>query len=166
MLWTSEGEVRKMSDNMFPEVVLSERKSWADIREERFLNEFPSMMHYLKKKCKGWSIADSIARRGAKNVILYALTDFTQIIADDIAGSGSGVTVTCICDRNAYLHPSGNYGFWVIGLEELEEMYRDGKFDLVLVSSVMHEISIVKDLLARGIGPEDIISVRDAVFYE
>lgn len=151
-----------MEGKVFPQVPASNVDHSEIQKDERYWYEFPVMMKYLKRKVKGWGIASFFEQMGVNKIALYAITDFTEITADDL--KKDGMEVVCICDKNKSKIFSDYCGYPLIGVDELVKKYHSAEIEKILVCSLMHEKYIFRDLMKQGVALEDIISISSAVF--
>ncbi len=133
-------------------------------KETRSQYLYPIIMKYLQNIINGYDVSDFFETKGYRRVALYAVTDLTRILVQDINRYSSAVTVKCICDRNANAFENKVLDYNVIGLEQLLEQYQSGDIDCVVIGNVFAENAIFKSLLSKGIPQERILSINSVIF--
>lgn len=131
---------------------------------ERYQYQYPIIMRYLKNKINNWNIGDFLHEQGAYKVVLYAITEFTELVIDDLNRCENPMQIASICDKNNKKYIDGFHQFKVIGINELVAGYKTNEFDKILVCSIFHANEIYTDLMEREIKLEDIISINTAIF--
>lgn len=132
-------------------------------REERQLYQYPVMVQYLKKMIKGIRFADFFGEK-KDGVALYAISDFTDLICDDVLCSGNEKLICYICDKDADGYKKGRKGYSVVSPDVLVQDYREGKVTQIVICSLIHENAIFKELINRGIREEDLISIASVIY--
>lgn len=155
-----------VNGTVFPQIPATNVNKAKINREERYCFQFPVMIKYLKKKAMGWSIADFLQGIAVKKVVLYAVTDFTGIVLNDISGCAKEIEVVCICDKNSAMYQDGYENCDVINPDEMMDMYEKKQIDKILICSIMHEKNIFDDLMQRGIPLDDLISINAAIYRD
>ncbi len=155
-------ETKQEVSDVFPREILIP-SSRTITREERHLYQYPVMVEYLKKKIKGRGFADFFDEK-KEGIALYAVSDFTDLICDDVLQCGKEKLICYICDKNADGYKKGRKGYAVVTPDTLVHDYRDRKVTQIVVCSLVHENAIFKELISRGIREEDLISVASVVY--
>lgn len=153
-----------MADNIFPEVVA--RPKGIIFEEERQIYQYPIVMKYLQKKIDGWNVAHFFEKRNIKNVALYAIVEFTDLVIDDWNRSDSQSKIVAISDKNYKKYKAGYKGCQVISVNELIENYKTGKIQMIVVCSIFHENEIFRELMNNGVQQDSLISINSVVFDE
>ena len=102
---------------------------------------------------------------GLQKIALYAITEFTDLVYNDLFNSSSEIQIVYICDKNYRKFPNGFHLEKVIGIEELLKQYKDGKIDGVLNCSIFHENEVFRELISQGIQPKHIVSIVDCIYW-
>lgn len=153
----------KTDFKVFP-TKIKERKSGVIEREERFEYQYPIIMKYLKNKISGLNIGDFFKRIEGKNFAIYAITEFTELVCDDLKLYDDSIRLVYICDRNYQKFCKGYKDYQVVGIDNLVNDYNAGKIDKVLICNIFHANEIFDDLQSRGIALKDLVSVNSAIF--
>lgn len=159
----SEEKVNLVNDT-FPqvsEVVKREDYLEAD-RRQQYL--YPIVMRYLKRKIAGWNVSDFFKMAGAKRIVLYAVTEFTELFCDDLKQQGSGAEILYVCDKKYGKYSRGYKGYRVVGIDEMLQAYQIGMIDHIVICSIFHENEIFAELLERGVQLEHLISINTVIF--
>ncbi|TCL58122.1 hypothetical protein EDD76_107238 [Kineothrix alysoides] len=151
--------------NMFPKIQepIFKDNNYIDIAE-RYQYQYPIIMKYLKNKIDGWNIGDFLYEQGAQKIALYAITEFTELVAEDLEKCDKSIKIVAICDKNNQNHRNGFHQNEVIGIDKLVEEYESKKIDKILICSIFHANEIFYDLMERKIKLEDMITVSTAIF--
>jgi hypothetical protein len=154
---------RKM--NMFPTVQepIKRNDKYIDT-VERYEYQYPIIMRYLKNKINDWNIGDFLYEQGAQKIVLYAITEFTELVIEDLNRCEKPIKIEAICDKNKQKYIDGFQQYEVIGIDELVERYESKKFDKILICSIFHSNEIFADLMKLKINLEDMIAVNAAIF--
>lgn len=131
---------------------------------ERYQYQYPIIMRYLKNKINEWNIGDFLYEQGAQKIVLYAITEFTELVVEDLKRCKKPIKIAAICDKNKQKYIEGFQQYEVIGIDELMDGYESKKFDKILICSIFHVNEIFDDLMERKIELEDMISVNAAIF--
>lgn len=132
--------------------------------DERSIYQYPIIMKYLQKKVKGWNFWDFFKTYKDKKIVIYAVTEFTDLILDDYKMCTNQEYVSCICDRG-YTRYRGSYReFEVISIDELINRYQEGEVETILICSIFHENEVYRDLMERGISQNALISINSVIF--
>lgn len=126
--------------------------------EEKCIFHEKILSKYLKRLVNGWSINTFFLNEKIEKYILYSITDFTEIVCDDLKHIELFVPGK-ICDRRASEYPEGYRGWEVVDIKKMIDLYQAGKVDKIIILSVLHENEIIDDLLCRGIDLNDLISL-------
>jgi hypothetical protein len=154
---------RKM--NMFPTVqepIISDDNYIDTV--ERYQYQYPIIMRYLKNKINDWNVGDFLYEQGAHKLVLYAITEFTELVIEDLKRCEKPIKIASICDKNNQKYIDGFQKYKVIGIDELVAGYESKKFDKILICSIFHANEIFTGLMERKIKLEDMISVSTAIF--
>ena len=157
------GEKYGTDNNIFPSRILEKAPGLIE-REERYWYQYSIVLKYLKNKIANRNIFSFFEMIGVRKVALYAITEFTEMICDDLKNAREDVEVTYLCDRNAAKFKNGYKGIPVVEVEALVKDYRDGKVEKVMVCSVFHVNEIMDDLISKGVRAEDLVSVISVIF--
>lgn len=134
-------------------------------RQERCQYQYPFVLQYLENKIQGKEIWDFLADAGFYNIAVYAVTEWTKMLCDDLSGHEEETQIVCVCDKRHTEFPRGIYGKEVVGIEEMVRQYEQGKVDGIVVCSVFHENEIICDLLEKGVRQQHIVSVISAIYH-
>jgi len=151
---------------ILPMVEIPKRDDNYVSKEERYQFQYPIIMKYLKKKVSGWNVADCLANMGGKKIAIYAITEFAELVCEDLKQNDKQVEIVCICDRNYTKFEGGYCGKEVIGPQEMIERYHKKEMDKILVCSIFHVNEIINELLGRGVELDDVISITTAIYNE
>lgn len=132
-------------------------------KEERYQFQYPIIMRYLKNKISGWNIGDFLYEIGIQKVALYAITEFTELVINDLERCSKPIEVMLICDKNSKKYEEGYLEYEVTGIDNLLAYYKSKKIDKVLICSIFHVNEIFSDLMERGIRLDDMLSVNSAI---
>lgn len=149
-------------DNYRVRAVVDTATGYID-KTSRFIYQYPLVMEYLNRKISGWNLGDFMYDIGAKNIALYALTEFTEIAITDIKRSTKHIQIRCIGDKKIQSAGSMVDDIEVISKEMLVKEYLNGTLDKILICSVFHANEIFNELMEEGIELDDLISITAAV---
>lgn len=156
---------RERNMNMFPTV---QNPRIADDNyidtAERYEYQYPIIKRFLENKINEWNIGDFLYEQGAQNIVLYAITEFTEFVVDDLKRCERPIRISAICDKNNQKYMYGFQQHEVIGIDKLVAGYHAKKFDKILICSIFHVNKIFSDLMGRNIKQKDMISVSAAIF--
>lgn len=153
----------KTDFNVFPTKIM-ERKNGVIAREERFEYQYPIILKYLKNKISGLNIGDFFDKIEGKNFAIYAITEFTDLVCDDLKSYDDSIKLVYICDRNYQKFCKGYKGYQVVGIDKMVKDYNARKIDKVLICNIFHANEIFEDLQNRGIALRDLVSINSAIF--
>lgn len=148
---------------IFPKTRRCEYPADAITYEQKCLFHEKLLLKYLKKAVNGWSVQNFLSAEKIDQYVLYAITDFTEIVCEDLGHKGSGSSGK-ICDKRASCYPEKYKGWEVITIEEMMGLYGKGQINKVVIMSVLHENEIISDLLYRGIALNDLISIVSILY--
>lgn len=131
---------------------------------ERAQYQYSIVMRYLRNKIAGWKITDFLRGIETTNLAIYAITEFTDLICEDMQNEPNSECVKYICDKNADKYGNGYGKYAVVNIDRLIADYKQKKIDKVLICSIFHVNEIFEELINRGIALEDLISVTNAIF--
>ncbi len=131
---------------------------------ERYQYQYPFIWEYLKNKIQRNELYILLSELGFYKIALYALTEFAELVYDDLVENSYGVEVVCVTDKRYQNFVNGFRTKKVTGIDELEEKYKNGEIDVVLNCSIFHENEVFNELISRGIGQEHIISIINCIF--
>ncbi|HCT89978.1 MAG TPA: hypothetical protein DF613_01145 [Lachnospiraceae bacterium] len=131
--------------------------------EQKCMTHEKILLRYLNRAINGWSVADFLGVEKINEYALYAITDFTEIVCDDLEHAGYFVPKG-ICDKRASEYPDGYKGRKVMDIDELTDLYFMGKIRKIIILSVLHENEIIDSLLCRGIALNDLISIVSILY--
>lgn len=151
--------------NVFPKVCdVIESSNYIE-QCERWQYQYPVILRYLKNKINGWNICDFFQTYGYRRVALYAVTDFTELILQDIeANNRIEHHDISVYDTNYQKFVHSYMGYEVNGIHKLIEKEQLGKLDCIIVCSLMHENEIISSLMQKGVKQEKIISIVSVIF--
>lgn len=149
-------------DNHRVEAVVDPATGYIDINS-RFIYQYPLVREYLNKKINGWNLGDFMYDLGAKNIALYALTEFAKLAITDIKHSTKHVQIRFISDKKIQSAGSKIDDIEIISKEMLVKEYMNGNLDKILICSVFYANEIFNELLEEGIKLDDLISITAAV---
>lgn len=133
--------------------------------KERFWYMYPTVMQYLKLKISGYHISDFFVSQGYYKIVLYAITDLTGLLYDDLVQQSQGtLTEILICDKNYTMYENGFKGKSVMGIEQLVEKCKNGQVDCVVVCNVLMENTIIGELLTKGCSQESTLSINSILY--
>lgn len=121
-------------------------------------------MQYLKKKIDNRCVADYLKSVGAERIVIYAATEFAELLVEDILNDSTGM-IWAVCDKNAQSLGKSYHKCRVINIDEMLNDYKQNKFDKIVVCSVFHANSIIDDLIKKDIEYDDIFTVTQVVFW-
>lgn len=153
-----------MENDRFPPIRERRKSPYTASYERKCLFHERLLFTYLKKKIGGWSVADFLKSEKIERYILYAVTDFTELVCDDLEKNGVCRTGT-ICDKRASGYPNGCHGWEVVGIPDMLARYKNGEADKIIVMSILHENEIMEELLHEGIALDDLISIASIIFW-
>lgn len=133
-------------------------------KEERYQYQYPIIMRYLNNKINGWNVGDFLYEIGGRTVALYAITEFTELVINDLKRCDKPIEVVSICDKNSKKYEDGFHEYEVTDMDNLLALYQSKRVDKILICSIFHVNEIYADLMERGIGLNDLISVNSAIF--
>ncbi len=133
-----------------------------DIERNKYL--YPIMFRFLKNKTSGWNIAEFFTYIQKNDIAVYAITEMTELLVDDIRNSGSELNISYICDRRYNKYSDGYKGIEVISMDKLISEYKRGAFSQIVICSVFHVNEIFRDLMKAGVAQKDIVSITDIIF--
>lgn len=152
------------SIKMFPEIQNVISKSDYINQEEKKLYQYPIIKRYLEKKINGWSISDFFARNGIEKIVLYAISEFTELVCNDIYSNKNFQDIIYICDKNYTKYLKGYKGFSVVGVDKLIEDYQDNRIDKIIICSIYSSNEIFDNLLEKGVELNDLITLNYIIF--
>lgn len=124
--------------------------------------QYPIIYKYLEQTLSHKGICSVLSRHQKENIILYAITDITDLVIKEIQNNNE-ISLCAICDKN---HSAYN-GFYrnvkVVSIDEMQLMMEEKEF-LIIICNPMRENQIFDDLLNRGFSLEDIVSVTSLIF--
>lgn len=130
--------------------------------ESRGKYQYPIIYKYLEQIISQKGICNVLRRLQKVNIILYAITDITDLVIKEIQNNNE-ISLCAICDKN---HSAYN-GFYrnvkVVSIDEMQLMMEEKEF-LIIICNPMRENQIFDDLLNRGFSLEDIVSVTSLIF--
>lgn len=135
-------------------------------KDNKPFHQYSIIMKYLKNKLQGWSIHDFLSKYSYKRIVLYSITEFTELVLDDIENTGDNTLKQIyLCDLNSQkLFQNGFRGHVVISIDELLEHYQNGDIDCIIVCNLYHRNEIVNDFMQKGVEPSKIITLFSAIF--
>ena len=148
---------------IFPSIIKCELSTGIISYEQKCLFHEQLLLQYLRKSVNGWALIDFLSVQNINKFVLYAITDFTEIVCDDLKHKqvyGQGR----ICDKRAVDFRDGYKGWEVIGVEELVNLYHTNEINKIIILSVLHENEIMDDLLNQGIKLNDLISIVSILY--
>ncbi len=153
--------------NLTGQVDISIRDNLKEIVNEstRRHYQYPFIMKYLENKTQKKELCGFLNAIGLQKIALYAITEFTDLVYNDLFNSSSEIQIVYICDKNYRKFPNGFHLEKVIGIEELLKQYKDGKIDGVLNCSIFHENEVFRELISQGIQPKHIVSIVDCIYW-
>lgn len=146
-----------LKENIVPEIIpVYERKQY----------QYDLIKKYLDAKIAGHKIGDALERIGFQKCVLYSIMDLTDTIYRDVKNLAetSQVDVKYICDKGFDKFSNGYYGAHVIGLKKLQELYRSGEIDGIVICNIYRTNEIIEELLECGIKQEHIISAATLIY--
>lgn len=163
-------KLKKQRQNFYEELYATGRidtsiENNIETKEKRYRYQYPLIMKYLENKIQGKEIYDFIADSGFKNVAIYALTEWTDMVYDDISRHTDKIQIVCVCDKAYTRFSNGFHGNEVVGIEELVRQYKQGRVDGVVVCNVFREKEIIQELVEKGICQEHVISIISVIFH-
>lgn len=149
---------------LFPKIQETGNDKKFVTKEERYQYQCPIILRYLRNKIAGWSIGDFFSELETKKYVIYAITEFADLVCDDLAESEIEVKPLYICDKNYMKYPGGHKGYKVNGIPKLVDDYKKGEVEKILLCNILRQQEIVNELLDNEIKMNDIISITSAVF--
>lgn len=143
--------------------ILNNLKKPIDAKEAAWY-QYPTILKYLRNKLQGYETNQFFTKMGWHKIALYAINELTELLYMDITNSNSDVEIACICDKQYTEFVNGYKGNPVIGVEELIRRCRNGEIDCIVVGSVIHENSIIKELTMKGCGLDRVLSINSVIF--
>lgn len=143
---------------IFPQILEKKAESGKASYEKKCIFHERILFHYLKRKMQGWSAGNFFDEENINSYALYAVTDFTDLLLDDLACRGNENILEIICDRKAEAFRSGYKGREVVTPYEMLCKYKNKKIKKIIIMSILHENEIIDELLEQGVLLEDIIS--------
>lgn len=131
---------------------------------ERDARIYPVIYRYLKNKIAGWNIGDFFNTLKKKNIAIYAVTEFADLMIDDLKAYDKDISVKNICDKNHINFPNSYKGINVVSIDVLVEQYIKKAIDIVVICSLFHENEIFDELVENNIEMRDIVSIVDIIF--
>lgn len=160
----SSSEENYCAEFIFPTVQeVINKPNYVDVNE-RYQYQYPIIMRYLKNKIRGWGIGDFFEKNRVKKIVLYAVTEFTELVCDDLKNGDAFAELTYICDKNYMKFSEGYKGHQVVGIEKLLEDYEADEIEQIVVCSIFHANEIFEELLQRGIRLDDLVSINNIIF--
>lgn len=153
-----------MAVKKFPGVFDKETSDRYIDLNERYLYQYQIIMKYLQKSVTGWNAGKFFDRNDIRHLIVYAITEFTDLVIEDLNHAWCKVNVDCVCDKSFEKFSHGYKGLDVVGIDTLLKKYQSGEADKILICSIFHENEVYQELMNLGISQKDLISVIDVIF--
>lgn len=131
---------------------------------ERQRTQYPILYEYLKRQVSDRPVLSTIRRLGLRRVALYALTDMTQLVLEDMRSAGDEFTVYAACRNEWRFEKTGWQGLKVLSASELCRMEDAGKLDGVIVCNPPKENCIISDLTKAGFPIKKVYTIGALVF--
>lgn len=132
-------------------------------KEERSAFLYPIMMKYLSTVIEGELLTKTLLEHGIKRVLLYSVTEFTDLILKENEKRRL-VEIVAVADQN-YKKLFGKYDRCpIISPDELLCLYKDGKADGVVVCSPIHANVIIDWILKNGIEETAVFSIIQLLY--
>ena len=147
-----------MSDEKcFPDTVLIKHSINFIGQQERYIYQYPLVMEYLKKKIEGRKVKTFLKEIGANKVVLYAMTEFMELMVEELANDEK--IVYAVSDKIAERLVPQYSEMSIMDMERLLEEYKKHSFDKLVICSVFHRNEIIEELQKRGILLADMITI-------
>lgn len=153
-----------MEEKMCPEIIALDLIEGYIGNDERYVYQYPIIMRYLKNKIANRKITDYLAQIGCNRVVLYAVTEFTDLLISDISNESSQM-IWSVCDKKADEFGGVYKGCTMLNVESMISDYKDKKFDKIIVCNIFHANDIVTELVENGISMDDIVKVIEAIYW-
>lgn len=131
---------------------------------ERQRTQYPILYQYLKRQMSDKPVLSTIRRLGLKRVALYALTDITELVLEELKSAWDEFEICAACRNEERFEKTGWRGLRVLGASELCRLEADGELDGVIVCNPPRENSIISDLLKLGFPLRKIYTIGAIVF--
>ncbi len=149
---------------MCPEIIPTDIQEGYVGTEERYVYQYPIIMKYLKNKIANKKITDYLRGIDVDRVVLYAITEFTDLLIDDMVDE-SPQMIWSLCDKKADKNGSLYKGFNMLNIDSMVSDYREKMFDKIIVCSIFHSNTIITDLVKRGVSMDDILTVTQVIYW-
>ena len=153
-----------MKEEIFPEIIATDLIESYVSREEKYLYQYPIVMQYLKKKIANRCVADYLNSIGGRRIVLYAVTNFTELLIRDIRNTSTDM-IWAVCDKNEKDFGKNYLKCRMVTIDEMLIDYKQNKFDKIVVCSVFHANAIIDDLMRKGVKLDDIMTIIQVVFW-
>lgn len=132
-------------------------------KEERSAFLYPIMLKYVSNIIEGEPLSKTLSTHGIKRIILYAVTEFTDLLMEEFENSQL-VEVIAVADQNYKAH-KGKYGVCpLISPDDLSQVFINKKADGVIVCSPIHANAIRDGLVRKGIEEKYIYSIIQLLY--
>lgn len=132
-------------------------------KEERFAYMYPILLKYTQNIAEGKLITRLLAEHGINRVVLYAVTEFTDLLIKEYERNKL-INVVGIADQN-YKKFYGRYGDCsMISLDELVQMNERKRIDGIIVCSPLHANVIIDSLTNKGIEESQIFTITQLLY--
>ena len=132
--------------------------------KETYWYKYPTLLKYLYNKLQGYEVSQFFLKMNWKKIALYAINDLTELLYLDLAKGEQDIKIACICDKYYEAFANGYKGNPVIGIDELVRRYKHGEIDCIVIGSVIHENSIIRELMLKGCDMERILSINSVIY--
>ena len=153
-----------MKEEIYPEIIATDLMEEYISREEKCLYQYPIVMQYLRKKIDNHCVADYLKSVGGRRIVLYAVTNFTELLIRDIMNTSTDM-IWGVCDKNSKNFGTNYLNCRMINGDEMLMDYKQNKFDKIVVCSIFHANAIINDLIRRGVELDDVLTISQVVFW-
>lgn len=151
------------NEKLFPEVDKNSIKS--GIASQRDVLYYPIILKYLKNVLNGWHIAEFCMKMEKKNIALYAITEFTDLILDDFRNSSSLDYIEGIYDRNSIKYNNKYRGIQLNSVDTMLQNIKENKIDCIIICSFNSENAIFSELIEnKNVDRHMIFSITEILF--
>lgn len=127
--------------------------------KDKYAYSYLTVEQFLKQKCKGKSLTDFFKFHGYNKIAIYGIGDLGEIIYQDL--SQSDISIEFFIDGAYKSFSKGYKNIPVVGIEDIK---KQSKVDVILISPIFFCNDIIDNLVAVGCKLEEIINLSDAVY--
>ena len=126
---------------------------------ERYQYSYRTVQRYLSLKCQKKELKDFFIKNNFRKIAVYGNGELGKCIINDVINSE--IEISYIIDQAFSAYPKGYKEIPVIGVEDIQ---KQGKVDVIVVTVLFELNDIIDLLLEKGIELENIINISDVVY--